>query len=73
MYRADENNNVTGLIAVGNAMNQFANEQVQYLWTIYPSQINGASAIGVFTSNVHGYYFNPSLNGAYFATMYVTS
>jgi len=73
MLKADSSNNVTGLIAVTNAMNQFANDEVQYLWTIYPSLVTAGSAIGVFTSNVHGYYFNPSLNGPYFAGMYVTS
>src|SRR5579875_2885324 len=73
MLAADSSNNVTGLIAVGNAMTQFANEQVQYLWTVYPSLVTSGSAVGVFTSNIHGYYFNPSLNGPYFATMYVTS
>ena len=72
MLNADSNNNVSGLIAVGNAMTQFANEEVQYLWTIYPSLVTSGSAVGVFTSNVHGYYFNPSLNGPYFATMYTT-
>ena len=73
MLKADSNNNLTGLIAVTNEMNQFANNEVQYLWTIYPSLVTAGSAIGVFTSNVHGYYFNPSLNGAYFASMQVTS
>jgi hypothetical protein len=73
MLKADSSNNVSGLIAVTNEMNQFANNGVQYLWTVYPSLVSANSAIGVFTSNVHGYYFNPSLNGPYFADMYVTS
>jgi peptide/nickel transport system substrate-binding protein len=72
MLKADSSNNVTGLIELTNAMNQFANSEVQYLWTVYPSLVTANSAIGVFTSNVHGYYFNPSLNGPYFAEMYVT-
>ncbi len=73
MLKADSSDNVSGLIELTNEMNQFANSEVQYLWTVYPSLVSANSAIGVFTSNVHGYYFNPSLNGPYFADMYVTS
>lgn len=72
MLKADSSNNVTGLIELANSMNQFANSEVQYLWTVYPSLVSASSSVGVFTSNVHGYYFNPSLNGPYFAQMYVT-
>ena len=73
MLQANSNNNVSGLLAVTEAMNNFANNLVQYYWLDYPSLVTSGSAIGVFTSNVRGYYFNPSLNGPYFASMYVSS
>ena len=73
MLQANSNNNVSGLIALTEAMNNYANQEVQYFWTDYPSLVTAGSAVGVFTSNIHGYYFNPSLNGPYFPSMYVTS
>ncbi len=69
---ATTNNNFTGVVTLSNQMNQLANQAVLYLWTFYPALAWTNSAIGVFTSNVQGFYYNPSLNGMYFATMYVT-
>ncbi len=47
--------NIGGLIALSNQMDAYSNQMVEYLW-IFNLQV-----IGVMTSNVHGYYFNPSL------------
>jgi len=52
-------------------MNTLANQEVMYLWEFYPAASGVGSAIGVYTSNLGGYYFNPSLNGQYFASLYV--
>jgi len=56
------------VISATNEMNELANEQVMYLWTFNPQ------AFIVMTSNVHGFYFNPSLaqvpTGFYFASLY---
>ena len=68
---ADFRNNVSGEIAVCSAMNTLANQEVMYLWEFYPAASGVGSAIGVYTSNLGGYYFNPSLNGQYFASLYV--
>ncbi len=64
--------NISGLIQVSNQMNELANGMVMYLWTF--NTINYVT----MTSNVHGFYYNPSLNPAgpggvgpqYFATLY---
>jgi hypothetical protein len=69
----DFNNNISGVIAVSNEMNTLANQQVMYLWEFYPSASGVGSAIGVYTSNLQGYYFNPSINGQYFASLSVAS
>ncbi len=48
--------NNTGLVKVTNLMNQIANQNVMYLWTQYPIEFLA------MTSNVQGFYFNPSLS-----------
>ena len=56
------------VVSATNEMNELANEQVMYLWTFNPQ------AFIVMTSNVNGFYFNPSLaqvpTGFYFASLY---
>jgi ABC-type transport system substrate-binding protein len=63
--QANSVNNITGIINVTNQMNILANQQVMYLWTIYPEFFYA------YTSNVHGVYYNPALLAPYdFSTMY---
>jgi ABC-type transport system substrate-binding protein len=63
-------NNATEVVEATKAMNSYANNIVMYLWVDYPT------AFTVMTSNVRGYYFNPSLWSGYqsglvyFATLY---
>jgi ABC-type transport system substrate-binding protein len=72
--KATQNGNVSGLVAVSNKMNQIANQEVMYLWTFYSSNFI------TMTSNVKGFFFNPSLSTAggggvgpeYFATLYIS-
>lgn len=52
---ATEKNNVTGLVAISDMMNALANKGVMYLWTFYSTNYT------VMTSNVQGFYYNPSL------------
>ncbi|MDA4131086.1 MAG: hypothetical protein OK457_09970, partial [Thaumarchaeota archaeon] len=54
-FEATASNNISGLVAVTDMMNKISNQAVQYLWTIYPSWIT------VMTSNVQGFYYNPSI------------
>jgi ABC-type transport system substrate-binding protein len=65
---ASASGNDSALVTASNAMNMLANEEVMYLWTFYPYSFT------VMTSNVHGFYFNPSLaqepTGFYFAALY---
>jgi ABC-type transport system substrate-binding protein len=65
---ASSRGDIQSLITFANQMNALANQQVMYLWTFYPV------AYTVMTSNVRGYYFNPSLamlpTGFYFASLY---
>ena len=69
---ASSTNNLTGLVNVVHAMDHFANQQVMYLWTFY--SINFMA----MTSNVQGFYYNPSLSTSaggvagpeYLATLY---
>jgi peptide/nickel transport system substrate-binding protein len=56
-------NNISALVTVTNQMNEIANQRVLYQWTYY------YPILGVFTSSVGGYYFNPSQLGPYYATM----
>lgn len=60
VLQADATGNVTGNVEITNAMNNFANQEVMYLYTIYPE------AFAVFTSNVQGVYFNPFLLYPYY-------
>lgn len=68
--QSNENGNVSGIITGSNGMNEVFNQEVLYLYTFYPLYFQP------FTSNIHGYYFNPSLeNGLtavpeYFASLY---
>ncbi len=70
--QANSAGNVSGLIKISNQMNIIANQMVMYLWTF-----NTVNYI-TMTSNVQGFYYNPSLNPAgnggvgpeYFATLY---
>lgn len=57
--------NITGLVQVTNMMNEISNQEVQYLWTIYPAFYQA------ITSNVKGFYYNPSIYGTieYFAAL----
>jgi ABC-type transport system substrate-binding protein len=60
--------NVSALIAASDEMNSLANQEVMYLWTFNPD------SFFAITSNVQGFYFNPSLEqvptGFYFASLY---
>ncbi|MHB8566037.1 MAG: ABC transporter substrate-binding protein [Nitrososphaerales archaeon] len=55
---------LAGLVSASNKMNILANNMVMYLWLYYPSTFT------VMTSNVQGYFYNPSVVGFYFASMY---
>lgn len=64
---ASEIGNLTGLVKVTNLMNQIANNMVMYLWTFYPLNFY------VMTSNIHGFFYNPSSMPAgsfYFVYLY---
>ena len=61
---ASSSGDLSGLVAATNQMNQLANNIVMYLWLYYPATFT------VITSNVQGYFYNPSVVGFYFATMY---
>ena len=55
-----------GLVTVSNQMVALANSEVMSLYEIYPAYFF------VMTSNIHGYFYNPSMQmqpGYYFATM----
>jgi ABC-type transport system substrate-binding protein len=64
-FQDTASNNITGLVKVTNMMNEISNQEVQYLWTIYPTFYQA------MTSNVKGFYFNPSIYGTieYFAAL----
>jgi hypothetical protein len=58
---ADAKGNVSGNVRLTNLMNECANREVMYLWTIYFLNFN------VFTSNVQGAdYYNPMLLAPYY-------
>jgi ABC-type transport system substrate-binding protein len=69
---ASSTGNLSALVAASDQMNQLANNEVMYLWTLYT--VNFVT----MTSNVQGFYFNPGLSTAagggvgpeYFATLY---
>jgi ABC-type transport system substrate-binding protein len=62
LLNADATGNAAENVAISNKMNSLANQDVMYLWTVYPT------AFEVFTSNIKGVYFNPVLlYGYYFA------
>jgi len=52
--KASQTGNDSGLILDSNLMNKWANQHVMYVWTQYQGLFY------VMTSNVQGYYFNPS-------------
>jgi len=66
--------NNTALISDINAAALLMNKEVLQIWTFYPLTVNGggSSVIAPFTSNVQGYYYNPSLYGTYFASLYIS-
>jgi len=66
--------NNTALVSHINALMGLWNKEVLQIWTFYPLTANGGgtSVIAPFTSNVHGFYYNPSLYGTYFATLYIS-
>lgn len=66
--------NNTALVLDINSAALLMNKEVLQLWTFYPLTVNGggSSVIAPFTSNVQGFFYNPSLYGTYFATLYVT-
>jgi hypothetical protein len=56
-----------GLVRVSNQMVALSNQAVMSIYEIYPAYFI------VMTSNIHGYFYNPSqpmTPGYYFATMY---
>ncbi|MHB8568561.1 MAG: ABC transporter substrate-binding protein [Nitrososphaerales archaeon] len=69
---ATQDGNITGVVKVTGLMNQLSNQGVLYLLLYYPLSFNPSqtSVVGPITSNVHGFFYNPSLNGLYFATLY---
>jgi hypothetical protein len=78
LYESITQNQITGdnaaLLRNVNTLMQVWNKEVLEVWTFYPLTVNGggSSVIAPFTSNVQGYYYNPSLYGTYFATLYVS-
>jgi len=69
---ANSRGDIAGLINVSSQMNEIANQEVMYLWTFDTTNFI------TMTSNVQGFYYNPSINPAgpggvgpeYFATLY---
>ena len=69
---ANARGDIPGLIGVSDQMNTVANQAVMYLWTFDTTNFI------TMTSNVQGFYYNPSINPAgpggvgpeYFATLY---
>jgi ABC-type transport system substrate-binding protein len=69
---ANSRGDIPGLIGASNQMNTLANQAVMYLWTFDTTNFI------TMTSNVQGFYYNPSINPAgpggvgpeYFATLY---
>ncbi len=57
--------NVSGVVAASDLMNKISNQEVQYLWTVYPEFVQP------ITSNVKGLTFNPAIYGTieYFAAL----
>ncbi len=47
--------NITDLLRVSNAMQQLNNDIVEWMFDFIPAYI------AVITSNIHGFYYNPSL------------
>jgi ABC-type transport system substrate-binding protein len=60
---ADSHGNLSGVITTDNELNGLANRMVIYLWTFYPY------AFFVHTSNIEGFFYNPSLFGQPFITL----
>jgi ABC-type transport system substrate-binding protein len=60
LVAADRTGNIAQNVALSNEMNAVANQEVMYLWTVYPT------AFTVFTSNIKGVYFNPALLFPYY-------
>ena len=64
---ADSTGNVSGIIAANDRMNELANQMALYLWTYYPYSFE------VYTSNILGVTYNPSLYGQPFMTLSIGS
>jgi ABC-type transport system substrate-binding protein len=65
---ATAQNNVSGVVAASDAMNEYANQADMYLWEVWPA------AVTVLTSNIGGYYYNDGLYGnTMFSTLYPVS
>jgi len=56
-------NNASATVALANQMMELANKNLNFIWTVYPEFIVAV------TSNVQGFYFNPSTFGMYFASL----
>ncbi len=65
---ATADGNLSGVIKASNLMNIYANQNVMYIWS------ENSADYYVMTSNVHGYFFNPSnyfgLYEPYWADLY---
>jgi ABC-type transport system substrate-binding protein len=55
---------VAELLSINTQMNTIANNEVMYLWTF------NSETFATITSNVQGFYFNPSIAGIYFPSLY---
>lgn len=62
---ATADGNTSGVVAASNLMNEISNQEVQYLWTVYPEFVQP------MTSNVKGLIYNPAIYGTiqYFAEL----
>ncbi|MCL5068732.1 MAG: hypothetical protein M1368_10330 [Thaumarchaeota archaeon] len=60
---ASINGNYAQIVSASDQMNELGNQMVMYVWLFHPVTFT------VITSNVQGYYENPSTNGFYFAAL----
>lgn len=69
VVNASATGNIQALLKASSEMNALANQEVEYFWAYYPLEFFP------MTSNVHGFFWNPSLSSMYggveyFATLY---
>lgn len=69
-FAAASANNESALLNYTHELNIYVNQAVELLYTYYPDQPWSGTAIAAITSNVQGYYYNPSINGIYYAGLY---